>query len=154
MSPGLGGRLEPKVFLETPFEEMQGQFSPDGHWIAYASDESGQVEIYVVPFPGPGGKRRISGGSGLLPLWRDDGKELFYVTSDGQLMVAEMISRNGTLEPGKVEKLFGGLIINRDRGMTYGISSDGQKVLIVVDNGAPSSLTLTLLQNWTAALKR
>jgi eukaryotic-like serine/threonine-protein kinase len=147
-------KSEPKAFLETPYEEMQGQFSPDGQWIAYASNESGQLEIYAVPFPGPGSKRRISSGGGILPLWRSDGKELFYVTSEGQLMAAAVTEHNGILETGTVQKLFGGLITNQDRGINYGVSPDGQKVLVVVDEGAPSSLTLTLLQNWTVALKR
>ena len=154
LAPEPGGKLEPKVFLATPYEEMQGQFSPDGQWVAYASDESGRLEVYAVAFPGPGAKRRISSAGGMLPLWRGDGKELFYLTNDGQLMVTDVIAHKDTLETGTARKLFDGLITNRDRGMNYGISANGQKVLVVVDDGAPSSLTLTLLENWTAALKR
>ena len=154
LPPEAGDKPAPKVFLETPYEEMQGQFSPDGRWIAYASNESGQLEIYAVPFPGPGGKRRISSGGGILPLWRGDGRELFYVTNEGRLMAVEVIARNGTLETGHVQNLFSGLITNLDRNMTYGISADGQKVLVVVDEGARSSFPLTLLENWPLALKR
>jgi dipeptidyl aminopeptidase/acylaminoacyl peptidase len=149
-----GAKPEPKVFLQTPFEEKQGQFSPDGQWIAYASNDSGQSEVYAAPFRGPGGKRQISYGGGMLPLWRGDGKELFYVTSEGQLMAAEVALRSATLEIGHVQKLFGGVITNGDRGMSYGISLDGQKVLVVVDEGTPSGLPLTLLQNWTASLRK
>ena len=65
-------------FLQTEFNELNGQFSPDGRWIAYTSDESGRNEIYVGPFPGPGGKQQISTSGGRQPKWRGDGKEIFY----------------------------------------------------------------------------
>ncbi len=117
--PEGGDKPAPKVFLATPYEEMQAQFSPDGRWIAYVSNESGQLEIYAVPFPGPGGKLRISSGGGILPLWRDDGREHIYVTNEGRLMAVETVARNGTLETGQAHNLFDGLITNRDRDMTY-----------------------------------
>src|SRR4029453_12475979 len=72
--------------LETTFNETNAQFSPDGRWIAYQSDESGRVEIYVQPFPGPGRKVRISVSGGIQARWRRDGKELFYLGSDNRLM--------------------------------------------------------------------
>ena len=73
--------------LRTEFDESQGQFSPDGRWVAYASDESGRPEVYVQPFPGPGPKIQISTAGGIQPRWRRDGKELFYrVDVTGKMM--------------------------------------------------------------------
>ena len=69
---------QPKVFLNTQFFETDPEFSPDGRWIAYISNESGANEIYVRPFPGPGGKTQISTGGGSLPQWSRTGKELYY----------------------------------------------------------------------------
>jgi serine/threonine-protein kinase len=78
----------PKVFLKTPFSELGPMFSPDGRWIAYHSNESGHFEVYVRPFPGPGGKWQISNGGGLTAKWSRTKPELFYRTTDNQIMVA------------------------------------------------------------------
>ena len=152
LSEAQGGvKVKPRVFLNSPFTEQRGQFSPDGQWVAYGSNESGQNQVYAAPFPGPGGKRQISSGGGGWPRWRRDGKEIFYVTPDGQLMAAEVAARNGTLEVGRVQKLFDGIVAGR--GITYDVSADGQKFL-VVDDGAAAARPLTLVQNWTAALRK
>jgi eukaryotic-like serine/threonine-protein kinase len=146
-----GAKMEPQAFLQTPFGELRGRFSPDGQWVAYQSNESGQNQVYAAPFPGPGGKRQISPAGGDRPRWRKDGKEIFYVSGDGQLMAAEVAARNGTLEVGQVQKLFDGIVTGR--GILYDVSADGQKFL-VVDDGAGSARPLTLVQNWTALLKK
>jgi len=146
-----GRKDEARPFLQTPFRESDAQFSPDGKWVVYESNESGQFQVYAAPFPGPGGKRQISPAGGGDPRWRKDGKEILYVTQDGQLMAAEVAARNGTLEIGKVQKLFEGILTNY--GMTYDVSADGQKIL-VVENGASAVRPLTLVQNWTAALRK
>ncbi len=146
-----GAKMEPQAFLQTPFVEGAGRFSPDGQWVAYQSNESGQNQVYAAPFPGPGGKRQISPAGGNRPRWRKDGKEIFYVSPDGQLMAAEVTARNGTLEVGQVQKLFDGIITSR--GTVYDVSADGQKFL-VVDDGATATRPLTLVQNWTALLKK
>jgi eukaryotic-like serine/threonine-protein kinase len=145
-----GGKTEPKVFLQTLFNEWRGTFSPDGNWVAYQSAESGLAQIYVTPYPGSGGKRQISIAGGLSPRWRRDGKELFYVTQEGQLMAAQITARNGTLEVGTVQKLFEG--VPTSRGILYDVSADGQKFL-VADDGV-NTQPLTLLQNWTATLRK
>ena len=88
------------------FDEHEPQFSPDGHWIAYQSNESGRYEVYVAPFPGPGGKRQVSTAGGTRSRWRADGKELFYIAADNRLMAAEVDAKKGTFEV-KVEPLFG-----------------------------------------------
>ena len=150
--PPTGGKPEPRVFLQTPANDSLGQFSPDGHWVVYRSDESGINEIYVAPFPGPGGKRQISSGGGRSPRWRRDGREIFYITdTGGDLMAAEVVARGGTLEVGRVQKLFDGFPSASD--FPYDVSADGQKFL-VLDLGTNLSRPLTLLENWTAALRK
>ncbi len=84
------GDHKPVPLLQTEFNETQGQFSPDGRWVAYTSDESGIGQIYVRPFPASGGKWMVSTSGGRQPRWRGDGKELFYVAPDGQLMAVEI----------------------------------------------------------------
>jgi serine/threonine-protein kinase len=78
---------KPSVFLNTSFSEFSGAFSPDGRWLAYDSDESGTYEVYVRPFPGPGGKWQVSTGGGQDPVWSRNGKELFYWAGE-QIWVA------------------------------------------------------------------
>ena len=152
-----GGPLKPRVFLQTPFVERHARFSPDGKWVAYASDESSQPEVYVLPYPGPGGKRQVSVGGGWFPRWRLDGRELFYVSRDGVLMAADVSVRNGSFEVGQVKRLFGG--INTQRGYLFDVSIDGQKIIVPLqggDNeaGAPQTPPLTLVENWPAVIKK
>jgi hypothetical protein len=150
----LTGKPEPRPYLQAPnrIRMSRGRFSPDGHWVAYQSNESGQFQIYVAPFPGPGGKRQVSAAGGIDARWRRDSKEIFYVTPDGQLMAAEVTAQNGTLEVGRVQKLFDGIISRRE--MTYDVAPDGQKFLVVVDDAAQAARPLTLLENWTATLRK
>lgn len=124
----------------------------DGRWVAYISNESGQNRVYAAPFAGGGAKISVSAGNGSWPLRRRDGKEIFYLTSDGQLMAAEVAVRGGTLEVGRVQKLLGGVVVaNRDR--TYDVSADGRRFLVVSDD-VSNARPLTLVQNWTASLHK
>ena len=82
----LDGDRKPVPYLQTPFNEVAGQFSPNGRWMAYASNESGQPQIYVQPIPASGVKRQISTAGGDQPRWRRDGTELFYVSANQKLM--------------------------------------------------------------------
>ncbi len=149
----LSGDQKPFPFLQTEFIENNGQFSPDGRWIAYESDESRRREIYVAPFPGPGGKRQISTAGGSYPRWRGDGKEIFYLAPYNKLMAAEVNGQGATLEVGAVRALFearrGG------PGNVYDVTADGQRFLVntAVEQKAPSA-PITLVINWTADLKR
>src|SRR5262249_21779176 len=86
--PAAGGN--PTPFIKTTFGVSHGQFSPDGRWVAYSSNESGKTEIYVAPFPGPGGNWKVSSAGGSEPRWRRDGKELFYLAPDGKLMAVDL----------------------------------------------------------------
>jgi serine/threonine-protein kinase len=85
---------KPEVFLATPAYESSPAFSPDGHWLAYASDESGNFEIYVRPFPGPGGRWQISTGGGYYPVWSRGGGELLFVTAEGRVMATSYSARS------------------------------------------------------------
>jgi len=147
----LEGERKPFPFLKTPFNESHGQFSPDGHWVAYQSDESGRLEIYVAPFPAAGGKRQVSLAGGSSPRWRTDGKELFYIAPDFRLMAAEMVITRVEVTIGAVRPLFGPLLTNR---YMYDVSADGQRFLVVTPNEQAASEPLTLVQNWPAALKK
>jgi Tol biopolymer transport system component/predicted Ser/Thr protein kinase len=149
--PLLGDR-KPHPFLDTQFTENPGQFSPDGRWVAYWSDESGKNEVYVVPFPGPGGKWQVSTGGGQAPRWRQDGSEIFYVSPDNKLMAATVNGKDSSFEVGAIKPLFA----TRPGGPRnwYTVSPDGQRFLI---NTAPEQATvepLTVVLNWTAGLKR
>jgi eukaryotic-like serine/threonine-protein kinase len=155
---GPGGPLKPFLVLQTTFNEFDPQFSPDGRWIAYASDESRRLEIYVTPFPpppsGPGGKRQVSTAGGFLPRWRQDGKEIFYRGLDRRLMAAEVASGGGTLEVGQVRSLFGAMPNMTEGNPLYDVSADGQNFLLRIYPEQKAGEPLTLVQNWTAGLKK
>jgi Tol biopolymer transport system component len=124
------------------------RFSPDGRWIAYMSDESGTYEIYVRPFPGPGGKWQVSTAGGSEARWRRDGKELFYVSVDNKIMAVPM-SLDATLKAGSPKALFS---VSKSY-YTYDVSADGQRFLVKSDVAEPANLALTLLTDWTTLLK-
>jgi len=142
---------KPYLFMQTQFNEMAPQFSPDGHWIAYLSDETGRPEVYVAPFPGPGGKRQVSTAGGTSARWRADGKELFYIAPDNRLMAVEVSAKDGDFEVSKVEPLFGPL---KTGGDSYDVSADGQRILAIVPPEGETAAPLTVVQNWTAGLQK
>jgi Tol biopolymer transport system component len=145
----MDGEKEPVVVARSRFEERDGQFWPvDGTWIAYESDESGRPEIYVQPFPGPGGKIKVSVGGGRQGRWRRDGRELFYIAPNGTLMsvpVAGGALPGGLGSPAPLFKtrLAPFRTISRQQ---YVVSRDGQRFLMVAREGEPQPITLIL--NW------
>ncbi len=144
----------PKPFVATPFVEGSSVFSPDGHWLAYQSNESGRDEIYVTPFPGPGGKWQVSQGGGVEPEWRRDGDALFYRAPDGALFEANVTARGSAVEVGTPRQLFSAPRTgNSGTGRTYAVSPEGDRYLVLhpIQNTATP---LTLVTNWVAALKR
>jgi Tol biopolymer transport system component len=91
---------KPEPFLRTPAHEGPAAVSPDGRWIAYQSNESGRPEVYVRPFPGPGGKWQVSSTGGVLPIWSPNGRELFFQNLDNRIMVADYAGKTGSSGPG------------------------------------------------------
>ncbi len=146
---------KPFPLVQTEFEERGAKFSPDGRWIAYQSNESGQFEIYVQAFPGPGAKTRISTAGGAQVRWRQDGKELFYMALDGRLVAVSIrLPVSGTtVEAGTPTPLFNARpfrAVEHIDGPQYVVSSDGQRFLVntVGDATAPP---IRVVLNWRAA---
>jgi eukaryotic-like serine/threonine-protein kinase len=141
---------KPIEITNTPFNEVGGQFSPDRHWIAFESDETGHNEIYVLPFPGPGQPKIVSKSGGLQPAWSRNGRELFYVAPDGQLMaVGITVTPSGDIEASSPIPLFMTRISTTRTGGTrndYAIDPRGQQRFLmntfVEQNAAPITLVL------------
>src|SRR5262249_10597571 len=147
----MGGERKPVLFRGTNFEERLAQFSPDVRWIAYQSNEGGQYEIYVRPFPGPGGQWQLSTAGGIQPHWRRDGKELYYIAPDGKLMAVPIVVKGAALDPGLPVSLFQTRIwgggTNAGNGFQYDVAPDGRFLINVLTEDAVTS-PITLLLNW------
>jgi Tol biopolymer transport system component len=133
---------------------VNGRFDRTGRWVAYQSSESGQIEVYVAAFPGPGVKRQISSGGGALPLWRGDGKELYYLAPDDTLMAAAVASTEATIDVTAVRPLFKTRrkLLQNGAGYPYAVSADGARFLINTTPELRASEPLTIVLNWTAGL--
>jgi Tol biopolymer transport system component len=127
------------------------RFSPDGRWIAYGSDESGKFEVYVRPFPGPGGRWQVSTSGGSNPRWRGDGKELYYLSLDNTIM-AVPVSAGTAFQAGAPRVLFPVHPNPNPFGSVYDVSPDGKRFL--VDSVSGSTPPLTLLVHWPAASEK
>jgi serine/threonine protein kinase len=143
---------EAKPLLQTTaFTQGQGQFSPDGRFVAYGSNESGRAEVYVQRFPTSTDKWQISTGGGIQPLWRGDGKELFYLTAERKLMSVD-IKSEPKFESSIPRELFQGRM-KAGFGYSYAVTPDGQRFLISAPVEAGASAPMTIVLNWTASLK-
>jgi Tol biopolymer transport system component len=151
-----GQERRPELFLQTPFAEHHGHLSADGRWMAYASDESGRWEVYVRAFPPQDGRWQISTDGGVEPRWRSDGKELFYVSSDGALMAVALQFDGMKIQPAAARALFKARFATFGSDMwrpVYVPAHDGQRFLvnILVEETAPSPITMVL--NWPGVVK-
>jgi serine/threonine protein kinase len=148
----LEGDRKPFPFLNAIWDEQNGQFSPDGRWVAYQSNESGRHEIYVRPFPGPGGQMLVSTAGGISPRWSPDGKELYYIAPDATLMAAPMIVKGATIEPGTPAPLFRSRIWGGGTDLyqreQYDVARRDGRFLINVTTDDTVTAPITLLQNW------
>ncbi len=147
----VAGDRRPLVLADTPANEDQGQFSPDGRWVAYTSNESGLSEIYVIPFPPTtnGGRWMVSRGGGVQPRWRRDGKELFYISPDWTMM-AVPVSATPVFHAGIPQALFNTDMVDtgiRTGPMSWDIAPDGKRFLIISDKSQGAS-SLNVILNW------
>ena len=155
----LDGDRKPFAYLQTKAREGSGRFSPDGRWMAYVSNESGQPEVYVQAFrgapAGTGGKWQVSSGGGGQPAWRRDGRELFYLSGPDARLMAVEVKTGETFEAGSPRVLFDTGLAAARRGPRndYSASPDGQRFLLRVPTSAASE-PVQVLVNWPAVLKR
>jgi Tol biopolymer transport system component len=154
----LGGERKPTSLLQTTFIEAQARFSPNGRWIAYISNETGQFQVYVDSFPATGAKLAISIGGGSQPQWRADGKELYYYTPDRKLMAVAVNGDGPTFKVGEARPLFEIRVFAIDQSFPgtgyYAVTHDGQRFLVSSVPEAPAHQQINVVLNWTADLKR
>jgi Tol biopolymer transport system component len=148
---GTAGKQQPSLLLKTESGKDSPQVSPDGRWVAYQSDESGRFEVYLAAFPAFTEKRRVSNGDGYQPLWRKDGKELFYLTVDGKVMSVNV--KGGARAKTDVPRvLFQGPARVEPKWGAYSVTGDGKKFIFLepVETKRP----FTVVLNWTTGLKK
>jgi dipeptidyl aminopeptidase/acylaminoacyl peptidase len=161
----MSGDRTPSVFLKTPFRETAGTFSADGRWVAYQSNESGRVEIYVRPFvppsrdasaDKPGRQWQVSTAGGIYPRWRPDGKELYYLSPAGAMMAAPIAVTGSTPDPGAPAVLFPTRIVGGGvdtlQGWQYDVAPDGRFLINTMLDTAVTPITL--IQNWHPESKK
>jgi Tol biopolymer transport system component len=148
----LFGDRKPVPYLQTEFDEAGGRFSPEGKWIVYASDESGRSEVYVRPFPGPGGKLLVSAAGGSTPVWSHDGKEIFYLGASGELMVAKVKQHGSAIAIDVASPLF--QAHTESFLPSYDASADGQRFLMVTSTPQRLSSPIAVVVNWDAGLRK
>ncbi len=152
----LAGERKASTFLSTPSDEVQGRFSPNTRWVAYASNESGRFEVYVRPFPAASGQTPISIAGGMQPEWRRDGKELFYISADSKLTAVPVTTDGATFSAGTPHALFD---VEAPEPIApyptdYAVTADGQRFLVNTVVDQPTRPALTVILNWTAGLKK
>jgi serine/threonine-protein kinase len=160
----LEGTREIKSLLQTSFNEMSAEVSPDGRWLAYQSDESGRAEVYVRPFPDVNaGRWQISTEGGTRPMWARNGRELFYLVAPTQAgvlidkLVAVPVQLGTTFSAGTPHTVLTGPYVAAGDSRSYDVTPDGQRFLMLkdvprVDDAAPRQLVV--VQNWGAELSR
>jgi hypothetical protein len=153
----LSGDHQPTPLLGTDFDELQAQFSTDGKWISYTSNESGRYEVYVQPFPPTGSRLQISTEGGTDGRWRGDSGEIFYIAPDNILMSVELSYDGNTIKPSAPRPLFP-IPIGGQRGVgvrfNYAVTSDGERFVIDTQLETPHLSPIVVVQNWTAELEK
>ena len=151
MALPLFGDKKPFQVAPVAADQLDGNFSPDGHWLAYFSYQTGQPEVFVVPFPGPGGKYQISHGGGWLVRWDKKG-ELFFLTTGNQLMKAELNFSAHSLQVKSLRPLFQINLLDAGAPL-FDVASDGQQVLAATPARAESN-SIGLLVNWSQLVRK
>jgi Tol biopolymer transport system component len=147
----LSGGAKPAPFLQSHFEKASVRFSPDGRYVAMATNESGQLEVYVTSYPGPGERIRVSTGGAQHPRWTRDGRELLYLSDDRRLMSVP-VRTTPSLELGTPAPLF--VLKGKWTWAEFDVSPDGQRFLAIVPEVVADELPLSVAVNWTAELEK
>lgn len=150
----MSGDRKPFFFLQTEFNEQRAAFSPDGRWVAYESDESGQFEVYIRPFPGPGVKWQVSTYGGTRARWRRDGKELFYLAVDEKIISADIKLASTTVDVGTIRPLFQTRPFGGGYRDIYDVTGDGKSFLVASPGSEENSSPVTLVVNWPGEIKK
>jgi Tol biopolymer transport system component len=146
----MSGDTTSKPFEVTPFDELMPRFSPDGRWVAYTSNETGAPEVFVRPFPGPGGRTQISTGGGTEPVWAPDGRHLFYIR--GNDLMSATVSSGSAVTAASRERMFSANSLPGSIHANYDVAKDGRHFLMVRSVGSQSDLTVVL--HWLEDAKR
>jgi Tol biopolymer transport system component len=149
----LDGSGPPIVVRATEFDENAGSFSPDGKSIAYQSDESGQMEVYVTATDGSGGKVQLSNGGGRFPRWAYDSTEVFYVATSRMLMSVPVKGSGAAFEASVAKPLFK-IDVPQNGGVPYDVTRDGQRIIAIASIDGTAKPVLTAIINWPALLKK
>jgi Tol biopolymer transport system component len=144
---------KPFPVVQDAFDEDFPTLSADGRWMAYQSNESGRKEVYITAFPGGGAKWQVSSNGGGSPKWRSDGKELFFLDPADTIIAVDVNTSGGAPQIGAPHALFQAVGIQRDFG-AYDVTADGKKFLVNSGNLKEGSDPFTLVQNWTAELRK
>ena len=151
--PLLGDR-KPYAFLHSNYDVLNPAISPDSKWLAFASNETGHDEIYVVPLAGGTGKWQISSGGGIEPRWSTTGNEISYLSPGGDLMVADIKSSSNSIGVGNLTKLFHIGETSARTIFRYDFSPDGKRFLVMTVGGQTPTDPLTIISNWPALLPK
>jgi hypothetical protein len=151
----MNGDRKPRFLLANQANEVGGIFSPDGRWLAYASDESGKYEVYVIPYPGSGGKWQISSGGVVFGrariLWNGN-SQILYFSPDLKVFVVDVIARGGSLEVGASRGVFGDTALPFYAAFDY--SPALKQLLVAAPIGGQKAAPITLVTNWAAEMKK
>jgi Tol biopolymer transport system component len=148
----MDGSAEPFPVLASQFAEVRPSFSPDGRWMAYNSNESGDMEVYVTQFPGPGGKWQVSTNGGTEPHWNADGREIFYLDAT-QNLVTVPVSTGVTFKAGLPETLFDAGLFPLTTRNRYLVTDDGKRFLTLSPISGESVRPISVVLNWQAGLE-
>jgi eukaryotic-like serine/threonine-protein kinase len=151
----LGGNRQPFPVAQTAALETSGMFSPDGRWLAYMSNEGRRREIYVQPFPPDGRRHQVSRNGGSHPVWRGDGKELFYLREpDGMLMAVPIPTGTPSWDPGAEQELFNPGAVPLNPSQQYAPTRDGKRFLVNRRPQRASAEPLTVILTWPATVQK
>ena len=150
----LFGDRKPFAFVQGAFGTFGARISPNGRYLAYVSTETGRAEVYVQTFPQHTGKWQISVSGGTEPMWRRDGKELFYLSQENKVMAVAVSTDSASFQAGIPKELFQAQLVRGGIKNGYVVSPDGQRFLVLVPAGEAKPEPITVLMNWLALLQR